>query len=63
MRIRDRRTREDMPGQHEEMRAAEHEGVVVRTGMVIGEVVGEDGRLTGVRVTEQAPVACSDAWN
>jgi NADPH-dependent glutamate synthase beta subunit-like oxidoreductase/NAD-dependent dihydropyrimidine dehydrogenase PreA subunit len=57
-----RRGRAQMRAQEEEIGAAEHEGVSVRTGMVIDEVVGEDGRVTGVRVTEQAPVAGSDAW-
>ncbi len=57
-----RRGRAQMRAQSEEIEAAEHEGVHVRTGTVISEVLGEDGRVTGVRVVEQAPVSGSDAW-
>jgi len=57
-----RRGRAQMRAQEEEIEAAEHEGVQVRTGMVVSEVLGEDGRVTGVRIVEQEAVAGSDAW-
>jgi NADPH-dependent glutamate synthase beta subunit-like oxidoreductase/NAD-dependent dihydropyrimidine dehydrogenase PreA subunit len=57
-----RRGRAQMRAQEEEVAAAEHEGITISTGIVIGEVLGEDGRVSGIRVTTQAPVAGSDAW-
>jgi NADPH-dependent glutamate synthase beta subunit-like oxidoreductase/Fe-S-cluster-containing hydrogenase component 2 len=49
VRVLYRRTREDMPAQHEEARAAEHEGVAIEPLVAPLEVVGENGRMTGVR--------------
>jgi NADPH-dependent glutamate synthase beta subunit-like oxidoreductase/NAD-dependent dihydropyrimidine dehydrogenase PreA subunit len=49
VRVLYRRTKEDMPAQHEEIRAAEHEGVVVEPLVVPVEVVGRQGAMTEVR--------------
>ncbi len=50
-----RRGFKEMPAQVEEVEAARREGVEIRIGVAIGEVVGVDGRVSGLRVTEQAP--------
>jgi NADPH-dependent glutamate synthase beta subunit-like oxidoreductase/Pyruvate/2-oxoacid:ferredoxin oxidoreductase delta subunit len=50
-----RRGFNEMPAQAEEVEAARREGVDIRIGVAIGEVVGMDGRVSGLRVTEQAP--------
>ncbi len=50
-----RRGFKEMPAQAEEVEAARREGVEFRIGVAIGEVIGIDGRVTGLRVTEQAP--------
>jgi NADH-quinone oxidoreductase subunit F len=44
-----RRTKEDMPAQHEEVRAAEHEGVVIESLVSPVEVLGRKGAMTEVR--------------
>ncbi len=43
-----RRGRAEMPAQHEEIEAAEREGIAVRTGVVVDEVLG-NGRAGSVR--------------
>ncbi len=48
-----RRTRADMPAQIEEIEAAEREGVVVRVGLAVTEVVGRDGSVVALRCHEQ----------
>ncbi|HJW22558.1 MAG TPA: FAD-dependent oxidoreductase [Candidatus Limnocylindrales bacterium] len=55
-----RRGRAEMPAQPEEVAAAEHEGIRVETATIVTEVVGEDGRVTGVRTARQAPPVASD---
>jgi NADPH-dependent glutamate synthase beta subunit-like oxidoreductase/NAD-dependent dihydropyrimidine dehydrogenase PreA subunit len=58
-----RRTRADMPAQVEEIEAAEREGVVIRTGLTVVEVVGRDGVAVALRCGEQrapAPAALAD---
>jgi len=44
-----RRTKEDMPAQHEELRAAEHEGVIIEPLVAPVEVLGRRGVVTEVR--------------
>ena len=44
-----RRTKDDMPAQHEEIRAAEHEGVGIETLVAPVEVIGRKGAMTEVR--------------
>jgi NADPH-dependent glutamate synthase beta subunit-like oxidoreductase/Pyruvate/2-oxoacid:ferredoxin oxidoreductase delta subunit len=44
-----RRTREDMPAQHEEVRAAEHEGVLIEPLVSPVEVLGRRGAMTEIR--------------
>jgi NADPH-dependent glutamate synthase beta subunit-like oxidoreductase len=50
-----RRGFKEMPAQAEEVEAARREGVDIRIGIAIAAVVGGEGRVTGLRVTEQAP--------
>jgi NADPH-dependent glutamate synthase beta subunit-like oxidoreductase/NAD-dependent dihydropyrimidine dehydrogenase PreA subunit len=52
-----RRTRADMPAQVEEIEAAEREGVVIRTELTIGEVVGRDGFAMALRCRPTTAVA------
>jgi len=49
VRVLYRRTKEDMPAQHEELRAAEHEGVVIEPLVAPVEVLRKNGWMTGVR--------------
>jgi NADPH-dependent glutamate synthase beta subunit-like oxidoreductase/Pyruvate/2-oxoacid:ferredoxin oxidoreductase delta subunit len=49
VRVLYRRTKEDMPAQHEELRAAEHEGVVIEPLVAPVEVLGRRGIMTEVR--------------
>ena len=49
-----RRGRDQMRAQPEEIAAAEDEGIVVLPNRVVTEVLGEDGRMTGARVTASA---------
>jgi NADPH-dependent glutamate synthase beta subunit-like oxidoreductase/Pyruvate/2-oxoacid:ferredoxin oxidoreductase delta subunit len=44
-----RRSRNDMPAQAEEIEAAEREGVAIRTGLTVNEVVGRDGLAVALR--------------
>jgi NADPH-dependent glutamate synthase beta subunit-like oxidoreductase/NAD-dependent dihydropyrimidine dehydrogenase PreA subunit len=65
-----RRGRAEMPAQAEEVEAAEHEGIRILTGMSVTEVIGREGRVTGVRtIRQEAPAtgagtraARGDAW-
>src|SRR5690242_21057586 len=60
-----RRGRDDMPAQREEVEAALHEGIAVETGIVVTEVVAQDGRVAAVRTVRQAPPASGErrgAW-
>jgi len=50
-----RRGRGEMPAQAEEIQAAEREGVAIRTGVAVTEVLGRDGETVGVRSQEQRP--------
>jgi NADPH-dependent glutamate synthase beta subunit-like oxidoreductase/NAD-dependent dihydropyrimidine dehydrogenase PreA subunit len=49
VRVLYRRTKEDMPAQHEELRAAEHEGVVIEPLVMPVEILGRRGAMTEVR--------------
>jgi NADPH-dependent glutamate synthase beta subunit-like oxidoreductase/NAD-dependent dihydropyrimidine dehydrogenase PreA subunit len=49
VRVLYRRTKEDMPAQNEEVRAAEHEGVVIEPLVAPVEVLGRQGVMTEVR--------------
>jgi NADPH-dependent glutamate synthase beta subunit-like oxidoreductase/Pyruvate/2-oxoacid:ferredoxin oxidoreductase delta subunit len=49
VRVLYRRTREDMPAQADELRAAEHEGVIIDTLVAPVEIVRKNGWMTGVR--------------
>jgi NADPH-dependent glutamate synthase beta subunit-like oxidoreductase len=53
-----RRSRRDMPAQVEEIEAAEREGVVIRTGLTVSEVVVRDGLAVALRCK---PVAADGA--
>jgi NADPH-dependent glutamate synthase beta subunit-like oxidoreductase/NAD-dependent dihydropyrimidine dehydrogenase PreA subunit len=50
-----RRGRADMPAQHEEIEAAEREGIVIRAATLVQEVIGVGGAVTGVRCLAQRP--------
>lgn len=50
-----RRGRAEMPAQHEEIETAEREGIAVRTGIVVTEVLGPGGAVSSVRLQEQSP--------
>jgi NADH-quinone oxidoreductase subunit F len=50
-----RRGFKEMPAQAEEVDAAKREGIRFAVGATVTEVVGVDGRVTGLRVVEQAP--------
>ncbi len=50
-----RRGRAEMPAQEEEIEAAEREGIVIRPGLAVAEVVGRDGAVVALRCTEQRP--------
>ena len=49
VRVLYRRTKEDMPAQHEEIRAAEREGIVIEPLVAPVEVLGRQGSMTEVR--------------
>jgi NADPH-dependent glutamate synthase beta subunit-like oxidoreductase/NAD-dependent dihydropyrimidine dehydrogenase PreA subunit len=49
VRVLYRRKRDDMPAQREEVRAAEHEGVVIEPLVAPIEVLGQDGSISGLR--------------
>jgi NADPH-dependent glutamate synthase beta subunit-like oxidoreductase/Pyruvate/2-oxoacid:ferredoxin oxidoreductase delta subunit len=44
-----RRSRADMPAQVEEIEAAEREGIVIKTGLTVSEVVARDGAAVALR--------------
>jgi NADPH-dependent glutamate synthase beta subunit-like oxidoreductase/Pyruvate/2-oxoacid:ferredoxin oxidoreductase delta subunit len=50
-----RRGPAEMPAQSEEVEAAKHEGIEVRTGTAVTEVLGRDGAVVAVRIVGQAP--------
>src|SRR6202142_3550871 len=50
-----RRGATEMPAQREEVEAARQEGIEIRTGTAVTEVVGQDGVVVGVEVLRQAP--------
>lgn len=54
VRVLYRRTRSDMPAQREEIRAAEHEGVVIEELVAPIEVVRKNGWMTGLRCVRLA---------
>lgn len=56
VRVLYRRTEEDMPAQHEEIRAAQHEGVIVEPLVAPVEVLGRNGIMTEVRCERLAIV-------
>jgi NADPH-dependent glutamate synthase beta subunit-like oxidoreductase/NAD-dependent dihydropyrimidine dehydrogenase PreA subunit len=61
-----RRGRAEMPAQSEEIDAAEHEGIRIRTGVAVTEVIVRDGRVAGVRTIDQAKApgaAPGAAWS
>jgi NADPH-dependent glutamate synthase beta subunit-like oxidoreductase/Pyruvate/2-oxoacid:ferredoxin oxidoreductase delta subunit len=49
VRVLYRRTRADMPAQAEEVRAAEHEGVIIEPLVAPLEILGKNGWITGIR--------------
>lgn len=51
-----RRQRADMPAQTEEVEAAEREGVTIRTGLQVREVVVRDGLVVGLRCATSPPI-------
>jgi NADH-quinone oxidoreductase subunit F len=61
-----RRGLDDMPAQREEVEAARAEGVTIRIGTVVSEVIGVDGTAVAVRIAEQAPTGTRergrDVW-
>ena len=61
-----RRGRADMPAQEEEIEAAEREGIAIRPGLAVAEVVGRDGAVVALRCAEQRPTGEVDrgraAW-
>ena len=56
VRVLYRRTREDMPAQHEEIRAAEHEGVIIEPLVAPVEILGRRGVMSEVRCQRLAVV-------
>ena len=60
-----RRDRSDMPAQAEEVEAAEREGIVMRTGLTVAEVVGRDGLVVALRCrpspADQVPGSAGEA--
>ncbi len=61
-----RRGRADMPAQAEEVDAAEREGIAIRPGLAVAEVVGRAGSVVALHCTEQRPTGEVDrdraAW-
>lgn len=60
VRVLYRRTRDDMPAQHEEIRAAEHEGVTIEPLVMPVEVIGRRGAMTEVRCQRLQVVGRTD---
>jgi len=56
-----RRGRADMPAQHEEIAAAEREGITILDGLAPSEVVGRDGAVVAVRCQTMRPAPAADA--
>ncbi|HEY7828746.1 MAG TPA: FAD-dependent oxidoreductase, partial [Candidatus Limnocylindrales bacterium] len=52
-----RRGLDEMPAQREEVDAARREGIDIRTGTAVVEVLGMDGAVRAVRVMHQAPTS------
>jgi NADPH-dependent glutamate synthase beta subunit-like oxidoreductase/Pyruvate/2-oxoacid:ferredoxin oxidoreductase delta subunit len=50
-----RRGPDEMPAQPEEVEAARNEGIDIRTGTAVTEVLGREGAVVGVRIVGQAP--------
>jgi NADPH-dependent glutamate synthase beta subunit-like oxidoreductase/Pyruvate/2-oxoacid:ferredoxin oxidoreductase delta subunit len=50
-----RRGPDEMPAQPEEVEAARNEGIKIRTGTAVTEVLGRDGAVVAVRIVAQAP--------
>jgi NADPH-dependent glutamate synthase beta subunit-like oxidoreductase/Pyruvate/2-oxoacid:ferredoxin oxidoreductase delta subunit len=50
-----RRGPDEMPAQPEEVEAARNEGIKIRTGTAVTEVLGRNGSVVGVRIVGQAP--------
>ncbi|HET9681273.1 MAG TPA: FAD-dependent oxidoreductase, partial [Candidatus Limnocylindrales bacterium] len=57
-----RRERADMPAQHEEVEAAEHEGIAIVPTTIVTEVIARDGRVAAVRTARQAQSGSSGTW-
>jgi NADPH-dependent glutamate synthase beta subunit-like oxidoreductase/Pyruvate/2-oxoacid:ferredoxin oxidoreductase delta subunit len=51
----------EMPAQPEEVEAARSEGIEIRIGTVVTQVLGVDGAATGLRIAEQAPTGAVEA--
>ncbi len=62
VRVLYRRTQEDMPAQHEELRAALHEGVVIEPLVAPVEVLGRQGTMTEVRCQRFEVVGQGADW-
>jgi NADPH-dependent glutamate synthase beta subunit-like oxidoreductase/NAD-dependent dihydropyrimidine dehydrogenase PreA subunit len=60
VRVLYRRTKQDMPAQHEEIRAAEHEGVVIDQLVAPVEILGRRGAMTEVRCQRLQIVGTTD---
>jgi NADPH-dependent glutamate synthase beta subunit-like oxidoreductase/NAD-dependent dihydropyrimidine dehydrogenase PreA subunit len=60
VRVLYRRTLADLPAQHEEVRAAEHEGVAFAPLVAPLEVLGANGAMTGVRCVRLAVTGRDD---
>jgi NADPH-dependent glutamate synthase beta subunit-like oxidoreductase/NAD-dependent dihydropyrimidine dehydrogenase PreA subunit len=56
-----RRGRGEMPAQVEEVEAAEREGVVIQTGIIVTEVVEHAGRVGALRIQDQEPTGETEA--
>jgi NADPH-dependent glutamate synthase beta subunit-like oxidoreductase/Pyruvate/2-oxoacid:ferredoxin oxidoreductase delta subunit len=52
-----RRARADMPAQVEEIEAAEREGIRIRTGLTVTEVVVREGAVVGLRCRQEPATA------
>jgi NADPH-dependent glutamate synthase beta subunit-like oxidoreductase/Pyruvate/2-oxoacid:ferredoxin oxidoreductase delta subunit len=60
VRVLYRRTLDDMPAQREELRAAQHEGVIVEPLVAPIEVLGTNGKMTGLRCVRLAVTGRGD---
>ncbi len=57
-----RRGRDQMPAQHEEVEAAEREGVAIRAAVGVRELVGHDGRVVRVATVDRRPTGAGGAF-